>query len=72
MTLMLHIPEKSCDEAEALQQSSPERVAGGVDDRLQVVVHGHQLRWRTCTGVRLGGQRLAEHHFETLEQRPTV
>ncbi|KTG07283.1 hypothetical protein cypCar_00045122 [Cyprinus carpio] len=35
------------------QQARPEVVAGGVDDRLQMVVHGDQLRWRTAAGLRL-------------------
>lgn len=52
-----------------LQQSCPQVVAGSVDDRLQVMVHGHQLWWRTAAGLRLRRQRLPQHNFEALRSK---
>lgn len=52
----------------ALQESRPEVVAGSVDDRLQVMVHGHQLGQRTAAGLRLHRQRLPQHHFQALSE----
>lgn len=52
----------------ALQESRPEVVAGSVDDRLQVMVHGHQLGQRTAAGLGLRRQRLPQHHLQALRE----
>lgn len=53
----------------ALQESRPEVVAGRVDDRLQVMVHGHQLGRRTAAGLGLRRQRFPQHDFQALREK---
>lgn len=52
-----------------LQESRPEVVTGSVDDRLQVMVHGHQLRRRTAAGLWLRRQRFPQHDFQALGEK---
>lgn len=49
-----------------LQQACPQVVAGCVDHRLQMMVHGHQLWWGAAARLRLGWQRLPKHNLEAL------
>ena len=53
----------------ALEQPCPQVVAGSVDDRLQMMVHGDQLGGGTAVGLRLRWQRLPEHHLEALGKK---
>lgn len=53
----------------ALQQSSPEVIAGGVDDGLQMMIHGDQLRGGAAVGLRLQRQRLPEDHLQALRRK---
>lgn len=50
----------------ALEQPCPQVVAGSVDDRLQVMVHGDQLRGGAAVGLSLQRQRLPEDHLQAL------
>lgn len=53
----------------ALQKSSPEVIAGGVDDRLQMMIHRDQLRGGTAVGLRLWWQWLPENHLQALRRK---
>lgn len=55
-----------------LQEARPEVVAGRVDDWLQVMVHGHQLRQRTADGLWLRRERLPQHHLQALRENTRV
>lgn len=50
----------------ALEQACPEVEAGGVDDRLQVVVRGHKLGQRALAVLGLHWEWLPENHGEAL------
>lgn len=50
----------------ALEQAGPEVEAGGVDDRLQVVVRGHELWQGALAVLGLHWERLPENHGERL------
>lgn len=49
-----------------LEQACPEVEAGGVDNRLQVVVRGHKLWQRALAVLGLHWERLPENHGEAL------
>lgn len=53
----------------ALQQSSPEVIAGSVDDRLQMMIHRDQLRGGAAVGLSLWRQRLPENHLQALRRK---